>query len=185
MRLDVLFPSKQAWLKALRLAIPTYIGGVILFNSIFIIVFAITILMIANDPRVGINQIFILLLVDISLLLIALGWFFLIGIIWGWIIGVFCSNPPQWLRPSRISKEGLSDFLISLLATLPIMMVLFFKVGISTYQDINTISGGNGEGKIYLPILVSNWSVLWLITSAFLYHWGIPFRKNQHGRKNK
>ncbi len=157
-------PSLKCWLKAVRLAIPAYLGGVV-FNFYFWLALSLWFVMMSASPGV---EALAFLALPLVVLVMGILWALLLRALW-FLVGRFLwSNPPGWLKESTWG-EFWKGVVISHLATLPVFLVYLCLVsGRVAYRVWGGWSGG--FPVLRPPVLIVELLWLWLLTAAYLYH---------------
>jgi hypothetical protein len=168
-------PKPKSWLMAVKLAIPAYFGGTVVFAFEFWrYAFLGTLLSFRGD-----NSVIVFFIFSVIALVSALIWFLILIGLYKLLLNFLWSNPPQWLRLPKFKSLVIRDFGILVLSVVPILAIysLTFTIFRQPTTDLSTRTLG-------FDILVLGFSWLWFIAAAYLYEWCT--RKNiVNGKVNK
>ncbi|GAB4465556.1 MAG: hypothetical protein OHK0037_20430 [Elainellaceae cyanobacterium] len=159
-----MFPSLRCWLAALRLSIPNYLGFAVFTLMFWCLTFAGVMISTASGEWQALA--FFMGMAGASLL-IGILFYLLLSLVWLGILKIFWSKPPIAIAPNWVQMP--LNFAISLIAVLPI--ALMFAGRISRDVAIETVY----NIEMYLPDdyvvdLVFRFYWLWLLVSAYSYH---------------
>gem|GEM_PF-3994104 len=153
-------PSFDSWVKALRLAIPTFLGANILFAFDILLC---TYVLFASPNNRSTAIIFLLLLISISFI-----WYLTLHVVYSLLLKLLWKDAPKPLTPpTRVAI--LSGFLIGTFSSLLTVLLysLIFSVslsfGDSFTRTLFKFDRSNVE-RIYWM------SVVWIPITAYLYH---------------
>jgi hypothetical protein len=166
------FPSLSSWVHAAELCIPAY-AGVLLFPFFFWSAFLLSIVSTClGDVETSI----ILLISAIGMLLMGVGAYQLILLLYGLVLKVFWTNPPRAIAPPKF-KASLHSFGILTFATLPLAIIYCVIIAAEVHVETST-----GMEIMKRPDFMAHFLMrffwLWLIAAAYLYQW-FPLQRRQ------
>lgn len=134
------FPYPSSWLKALGLAVPTWIGAVAIFSlEVWHFIFLLILAVVNHSPIPSI--IFVL---AAGMLIVSLIWYLLLILLYSLLLRLFWSELPQflhWMKPPSRMRDVFFGWAVSTLAVLvgaaPFLMAYFYssKLIVETMQQ--------------------------------------------------
>ena len=177
-------PYPRAWMMAFKLAIPAYLGAIVILIFEFwrhlVLGCIFTIAFITIDDKnignrtIGSETVLVPFLFSAFVLFLALIWFLIMAGLYSLFLKLLWSNPPQWLRLPEFKALIIRDFGILVLSLLPIVFfflyVLFTTTGKQILGDFNT---PRLTLRSINDLFLLRFSWLWFISAAYLYQWKI------------
>lgn len=173
------FPYPNAWSKALKLAIPTWLGAVGIFNLMFWqFIFLFILAIIDHFPSPGIFLVF-----AAGILIADLIWYLLLILLYSLLLRLLWSEVPrfwQWIKLPKKKQDVLFGWAVSTLATLVPSLILLpftsycyyssdrFSEILEKFQYVEFTE--EAKGKILIG---------WYVTAAFLYQMKSVFKSRQ------
>jgi hypothetical protein len=153
-------PGLRAWGKAIGLAIPAYCG--VLSFAIFSWFFSyMAILVLFDSPKASL----VFLSLSVGSLAMAFLWYVLLLFCYSFVLRLFWSDPPEWLKPPKRWSDILSNLAILLISSLPISTVLIIQAWIKVGLKAMAMQ----TYRIHSPDVIFNLFWLWLISAAYCY----------------
>ena len=151
--------------KALILTIPAYVLGLVVLSLYsWLFVFLWLIFLLTGDFGA-------LPLIALPIALFAAGtvWYLITKFIYGWLLKVFWSEPPEILRPGGF-KDGLKTCGEVFLVTLPIALVFATLAGFDKLPEISSREYFSGTYEYGIQKFSVQWFWLWLASAVSYYH---------------
>ncbi|MDJ0737387.1 MAG: hypothetical protein QNJ47_25535 [Nostocaceae cyanobacterium] len=158
-------PSLKSWLMAIKLAIPAYVGANVVLAFEFWRYSLVGSLLAAT----GNDGLILFFVVSVITLLLSLLWFLILVGLYGLLLKLLWSNPPQWLRLPKLKSLIMRDFGILVVSVFPIV-VIFAIHGLlvsnikQTFADLRTL-------RLTYDFFLLRFWWLWIISAAYLYQW--------------
>jgi hypothetical protein len=174
------FPYPSAWLKALGLAVPTWIGATTVFTlEIWHFIFLFVLAVVKRAPSDALTG---FLLFATGALGVSLVWYLLLVSLYSLLVRSLWSELPQfllWIKPPKQKRDILFGWAVSTLAVLvgaaPFLLSAFYssRLIIETIE-LRGITIEEAVGKMFVG---------WYVTAAFLYQIKSVFRFKRLRRK--
>ncbi|NJL42041.1 MAG: hypothetical protein HC840_24085 [Leptolyngbyaceae cyanobacterium RM2_2_4] len=161
MKHSILFPHHTSWLNALKLAIPSYLGGVVVFTFGFWQYTAASVAL-AITQNAGSTAI---LCIAFLCLLGGAVWYLLLTLLFSLLLRLLWSKPPKWLKPSTNWRRILQNFSIATLSALPVLLAFIGHVLATEAVDFTKTA----TYQLNIEKVLLNFSWVWFITAAYLY----------------
>ena len=164
------FPNFRAWRNALLLFIPAYGAAtvVLLFNFwLFLLLFLVSLIS-------GSETNFLFLLILLAILVASSIWYLLIDILYLLFLRLFWSNPPKFLMTPSSFKQKLTHLGVAIAATF--FLVVAYVISFSLIYQLEELMKVDYK-FICAPDFMLKFSWLWLISTAYIYHWKYLFEK--------
>lgn len=181
---SVWIPSPSCWLKAIGLAIPTWVAGSAIFSlEVWHGVFLVVLAAFKSAPLSVIKG---LSLFTVGFLLVSLAWYLLIVILYSLALRFLWKELPQflcWLKPPQKKRDIIFGWLASTIAVLvgaaPFLLMTF-------YSSRLIIESLNLRG-ITNDLIVGKMFSGWYLSAIYLYHFRsyINFNFNPRSRKTR
>jgi hypothetical protein len=158
-------PYPRAWMMAVKLAIPAYFGGTVIFAFEFWR-YSLVGGLLATTGNEGLILFFT---ISAIALLVAFMWFLILTGLYMVLLKLLWSKPPRWLILPRFRALVVRDFGVLVLSILPIIAIfaiyILFATGLEqTFTDLKT-------PKLTYDLFLLRFSWLWLVSAAYLYQW--------------
>jgi hypothetical protein len=173
------FPYPRAWLKAVALYIPAYLG-VVAFPLVFWIFAPIILYLVVAMPLEP--RIWALVLFFASSLIAGWLWFGAILVIYRALLAVLWSNPPSVITPKMGFKDVIQNYIIISISSIPTALLMLLLLASDAYNQSYWYVSTNNPISQYLARLlyglpasntaevIVDLSWTWLIVAAYLIH---------------
>ena len=170
------FPTVRAWRNALLLFIPAYGAATVIFGFAFWLLLLpfFYLLILEGKPY------FFFLVMALTALVVASIWYLLIDLLYLLSLRLLWSSPPKFLLSPPSLKQKLTHLGVSVAATFPLAVI--YVISFTLLYQLEELTKVDYI-LICAPDFMLKFSWLWLISTAYIYHWKYTLGKRKQDKK--